>query len=68
MQMPANLGITEIRWGVTLHPVDFNGDQWLLPYTAEYSVLYADSGRKEWNTMKFSGYRRYGSTVSVHFN
>ncbi len=68
MQMPAALGIAEIRWEVTLRAVALNGDQWLLPYTAEYGVVYAESGRKEWNTMQFSDYHRYGAEVSVHFN
>ncbi len=68
MQMPGSLGISEIRWNVTLRAVDLNGDRWLLPYTAEYGVVYAGSRRKEWNTMQFSEYHRYGAEVSVHFN
>ncbi len=68
MQAPAELGIAEIHWNVTLHAVDLNGDRWLLPYTADYGVVYADSGRKEWNSMQFSDYHRYGAEVSVHFN
>lgn len=60
--------ISEIRWSVTLAPVEFNGRTWLLPKDGEYAVSYRESGRREWNLLTFSGYRRYGSEVAVRFD
>ncbi len=56
------------RWKVTLEAVQLNGKQWLLPKTGEYSVLYDQSNRREWNLMNFSDYRRYGSEVALRFD
>jgi hypothetical protein len=67
-EIPETLGIAEIRWSVVLSLTDLSGKQWLLPDTAEYDIIYRDSRRQEWNTMKFFGYHRYGAEVSVHFN
>ncbi len=65
--IPSRLGISEIRWGVLLQAVRLNGRMWLLPKTGDYTVLYEGSGRREWNEMKFSNYRRYGSEVALRF-
>jgi hypothetical protein len=60
--------ISALEWKVTLEPVELNGKQWLLPKTGEYSVLYEQSNRREWNLMNFSNYRRYGSEVALRFD
>ncbi len=60
--------ISGLEWKVTLEPVEINGKQWLLPKTGEYSVLYDQSNRREWNLMNFSNYRRYGSEVALRFD
>lgn len=65
--IPSGMGISELRWSVTLDPVDLEGKTWLLPKTGEYEVQYADARRREWNVMSFSGYHRYGSRVVLHF-
>ena len=65
--VPWQMGISEIRWGVTLEPVEMNGRTWLLPKKGDYAVLYEDSGRREWNEMTFSNYHRYGSEVALRF-
>ena len=57
--------ISEVRWSVSLAPEELNGRTWLLPKSGEYSVLYEESGRREWNLMSFSDYHRYGSEVAV---
>jgi hypothetical protein len=62
------MGISELRWSVTLERVDLNGKTWLLPKTGEYDVLYEKTGRREWNLMNFSGYHRYGSEVALRFD
>jgi len=59
--------ISEIDWDVTLEAVNLNGATWLLPIEADYSVLYAESKRREWNQMSFSNYRRYGSESQLRF-
>ena len=64
----AETRISALEWKVTLQPVDLNGKQWLLPKTGEYSVLYDQSNRREWNLMNFSDYRRYGSEVALRFD
>ena len=66
--IPLETRISEINWDVTLSAVDLNGKSWLLPTVAAYSVEYADSKRREWNQMNFSGYHRYGSESSLRFD
>lgn len=65
--IPFHMGISEIRWGVTLQPVDLNGRMWLLPKNGNYAVQYEESGRSEWNDMSFANYHRYGSEVALRF-
>lgn len=65
--VPSQMGISKIRWGVTLQPTQMNEKTWLLPKTGNYEVLYEGSDRKEWNLMTFSDYHRYGSEVALHF-
>jgi hypothetical protein len=67
MAMPEETRISEIDWDVTLGAVDLNGKTWRLPTAAAYSVAYAESKRREWNQMSFSGYRRYSSESSLRF-
>lgn len=67
IQIPAKLRISAIDWTVSLRPVSLNNAEWLLPATAEYSVLYGDKGRREWNQISFSNYRRYGSETELRF-
>jgi len=64
----AETRISALEWKVTLQPVELNGKRWLLPKTGEYSVLYDQSNRREWNLMNFSDYRRYGSEVALRFD
>ena len=66
--IPPPIGISEIRWGVTLQPVSLINRTWLLPRTGDYTVLYEQTGRREWNEMTFSNYRRYGSEVALRFH
>lgn len=65
--MPPGSGISEIQWGVSLAPVDLDGKTFLLPKTGEYSVLYQNSNRREWNQISFSNYHRYTSRSIIHF-
>lgn len=67
MGIPSQVGISEIRWNVTLKEVDLNGKTWLLPSAGEYAVSYEASNHREWNVMNFSNYRRYGSEVAIRF-
>jgi hypothetical protein len=67
-QIPSELYITGIEWAVQLTPTNWNGGTWLLPASAEYSVYYANSNRREHNRMSFSGYRRYGSQAALRFD
>lgn len=67
-KIPPETHISEMRWSVSLAPVDLNGRTWLLPKSGEYAVLYEESGRREWNLLNFSDYHRYGSQVAVHFD
>jgi hypothetical protein len=60
--------ISEMRWSVSLAPVDLNGRTWLLPKSGEYAVLYEESGQREWNLLSFSDYHRYGSEVAIRFD
>jgi hypothetical protein len=66
--LPEGTRISEIDWDVTLDAVDLNGKKWHLPTAAAYSVSYAQSKRREWNQMSFSGYRRYSSESSLQFD
>lgn len=66
--VPPGMGISELRWSVTLEHADLNGKTWLLPKTGEYEVVYEKMARREWNLMHFSGYRRYGSEVALRFD
>jgi hypothetical protein len=61
------VGISEIRWSVTLKTTELNGRTWLLPDTGEYAVNYDDASHREWNIMQFSKYRRYASQVAIRF-
>lgn len=65
--IPSGVGISQIRWGVTLQPVELNGKTWLLPKTGAYVVMYEQSGRREWNELSFSDYHRYGAEVALRF-
>lgn len=65
--IPWQIGISEIRWSVTLAPVKLDQKTWLLPKTGRYEVLYEGLGRREWNDMTFSDYHRYGSEVALRF-
>jgi hypothetical protein len=60
--------ISEIQWGITLDRVGMNGKTWLLPTTGTYAVLYNEAKRKEWNTISFSNYRRYGAETALKFD
>jgi hypothetical protein len=66
--VPAGMGISELRWSVTLERAELNGKTWLLPKTGEYEVLYEKTARREWNVMNFSAYRREGSEVALGFD
>ncbi len=65
--VPAPLRIRQIDWSVTLSQFDLNGKTWLLPSAGEYQVLYRYSERREWNTLTFSQYHRYGSEAAIRF-
>lgn len=65
--MPPGMGISQLRWSVTLEPVTLDGKTWLLPKTGKYEVAYASSKRRDWNEMTFSDYQRYGSRAILHF-
>ena len=66
--IPSGMGISELRWGVELKAVDLNGRTWLLPKRGEYEVRYEGKGHREWNTLSFSEYRRYGSEATLRFD
>jgi hypothetical protein len=68
LAMPLETRITGIEWEVALGTVDLNGRQWLLPKSANYTVVYEQANRREWNRMNFSDYRRYGSEVALRFD
>jgi hypothetical protein len=61
------IGISGVNWSVTFGEVQVDGKRCWLPTKAIYSVTYLGSDRHEWNKIAFSGYRRYGSEVTVHF-
>ena len=65
--IPRRVGISEMRWGVTLERVKLDKGTWLLPKSGSYAVLYEATGKREWNEMSFSGYHRYGSEVALQF-
>lgn len=64
---PAGSGISAIQWSVVLRPIQLDQKAWLLPSSGEYSVLYENSKRREWNTISFSDYHRYASQSVIHF-
>lgn len=66
-EMPPETGISELRWSVSLQPIQIDGKTWLLPTTGSYEVTYTNLNRKEWNVMNFSDYRRYGAQTILHF-
>lgn len=65
--IPPQTGISQIEWEVVLKPIDLDGKTWLLPNSGEYSVLYQNSNRREWNTISFSNYHHYASRSVIHF-
>ncbi len=65
--IPPGMGISEIRWGIALQDIELSGRMWMLPKTGEYTVLYEESGRREWNELTFTNYHRYGSEVALRF-
>jgi hypothetical protein len=65
--VPSQTGILGVNWAVEFGPQTADGKTFWLPARAVYSVSYPDAGRHEWNLIAFSGYRRYGSEVIVHF-
>lgn len=65
--IPSRVGISQMRWGVTLEPVQLDQKNWLLPKTGTYTVLYEAKGKREWNELTFSDYHRYGSEVALRF-
>ena len=67
MAMPPDSGISEIQWSVVLKPIQMDGKVWLLPNTGQYSVLYQELNRREWNVINFSDYHRYTATSVMHF-
>lgn len=60
-------GISGVNWSVSFGPMEVDGKSSWLPAKAVYSVTYWGSDRHEWNRIAFSGYRRFGSEVVVHF-
>jgi hypothetical protein len=68
ISIPEETRISEIDWDVTLAAIDLNGKTWRLPSAAAYSVSYAESKRREWNQMSFTGYHRYGSESLLRFD
>lgn len=68
VDVPSATRISEVRWSVSLAPVDLNAHTWLLPKSGEYAVLYEQAGRREWNLLSFSDYHRYCSEVAVRFD
>jgi hypothetical protein len=66
--VPPQTRISQVRWSVSLAPVDLNGRTWLLPKSGEYAVSYEEAGRREWNLLSFSDYHRYGSEVALRFD
>jgi len=66
--VPVETRISEIDWDVSLSAVDLNGQSWLLPTVASYSVSYTESKRREWNQISFSNYRHYGSESTLRFS
>jgi hypothetical protein len=66
--LPVEMRISGIEWGVTLAPVELGGQKYLLPRSGEYMVLYQQSDRRDWNVMNFSNYHRYDVQVSLRFD
>jgi hypothetical protein len=65
--MPPNFGISEIEWSVNLKPIQLDGNEWLLPSSGEYSILYEKTNRREWNEITFGDYHRYTASSVMHF-
>lgn len=66
-QLPAELGILRIEWGLTLQPISIHGSNSLVPASAEYSVTYSTVDRRESNLISFTNYRRYGSESTIQY-
>jgi hypothetical protein len=65
--VPQQTGIAGVNWYVAFGPQTADQRTFWLPTRAVYSVSYLEGGRREWNLIAFSGYRRYGSDVVVRF-
>jgi hypothetical protein len=67
-EVPNATGIAGVNWSVSFGAQPGpEGTSFRLPTKAVYSVSYLDTGRHEWNLIAFSGYKRYGAEVVVHF-
>ncbi len=66
-EAPFQTGISGVNWSVSFGTRQMEGKSFRLPTKGIYSVSYNESGRHEWNVMAFSGYKKYGSDVVVHF-
>jgi hypothetical protein len=66
--VPSEVHISCLEWGVRLGLVSVSGNDWLLPVSGDYSVLYAAENRRESNWLSFSNYRRYGAEVALRFD
>lgn len=64
---PEQTGIAGVNWYVTFGSQTAGQRTFWLPTKAVYNVSYLDGGRREWNLIAFSAYRRYGSDVVVRF-
>lgn len=67
MDVPQQTGIAGVNWSVSFGTQIADQRPFWLPTKAVYSVSYLDGGRREWNLIAFSKYRRYGSDVVVRF-
>lgn len=65
--VPEQTGIAGVNWSVSFGSQSADKRTFWLPTKAVYSVAYLDGGRREWNLIAFSRYRRYGSDVVVRF-
>jgi hypothetical protein len=68
LDIPEGAHISQLQWTVNLKRVEVNGNNWLVPQAGEYSVLYSDINRRDWNEMTFTGYRRYGADIALRFD
>ncbi|MBV8552364.1 MAG: hypothetical protein JOY54_13760 [Acidobacteriaceae bacterium] len=64
----ASTNIAELKWSLTLAPIEMKGKRWLLPKDGEYSVEYKENGHREWNELTFFDYHRYGAEATVRFS